>query len=150
MPKWWSSVALVAVVAVAAGSAQTNAGHVLLQKAGLSEVPASYTALAFAHPQSLPAQLGSKKSSTYLLFVIRNVSGPPHFYHWQVLLRHGEHTQDMAAGQVRLPSHGETTIGRTVTTSCVGGRIDLIVHLTAPAESINFWAACWPAKRSGS
>jgi hypothetical protein len=52
MATWWGALALVAIVVLAVGVAQTSFGRQMLRKAGLLEESASYTSLAFGSPHS--------------------------------------------------------------------------------------------------
>jgi hypothetical protein len=132
---------IVLCAALAIGLAQTSAGGYLLREAGLSARPAGFTSLAFADPQSLPARL---PSSVRTSFTVTNTSGDPHSYQWSISMDHAGHTTPLAAGQVSVPAGGSTTVTRTVTASCANGQARMTVRLAAPAESIDFWAACSP------
>ncbi len=144
MAKVWSWIALVALISLAAGAAQTSPGRSLLQKAGLASAPASYTTLSFAHPQALPARLRSVVAAIHVSFVIHNASGSsaPRVYHWAIMLSHAGASLYGAVGQTRVPSGAGTTVNTTVLAVCTGGRLRLAVRLARPAESIDFWTAC--------
>ena len=133
---------IVAAAALAVGLAQTSAGHSLLQAAGLYEEPASYTSLAFTHPQSLPTHLSPAPTRVNLSFTVSNASADPRTYHWSMVLDRTGHTDRLAAGIVRVPAGDRATVSRTVRASCAGGQARMTVELTAPAESIDFLAAC--------
>jgi hypothetical protein len=141
--RWRGVVAVVAVVAVAAGVAQTRAGHAMLRKAGLFEEPASYTSLAFQHPQALPEQLQSKRANVDVSFVIHNVGSASHDYVWSVLLVQGGHTRRVGTGGVRVPSGRGAAITRSAEISCAGERVRIVVALARPAEFIDAWTTCW-------
>lgn len=143
MARWWSVVALVAVVAASAGVAQTGFGHSLLQKAGLTAAPAPYTALAFAQPQSLPTQLPSRHTTTNVSFSIRNSSGRARSYQWSILLVRNGHGHRTAAGQAQVSPGSGTIVTEAVPISCVGGQVQVVVSLASPAESIDYRASCW-------
>jgi len=130
----------------AAGVAQTPAGHSALASAGLFSEPASYTALSFAAPQSLPEQLRSTHANIGASFVIRNSSGGSRSYQWSVTALRDGHTQRVASGTVRVRAGSAVTVPQRVATSCAGGRLHVAVNLTRPAESIGFWTACAPGK----
>ncbi|HEX9354948.1 MAG TPA: hypothetical protein VF933_14165, partial [Streptosporangiaceae bacterium] len=142
MWKGWSSIALVALVAAAAGLAQTGAGHAFLQRAGLFQPPVSYTTLAFAHPESLPIQLKSRHASLNVSFVIHNVSRSSHAYHWSILVVRAGRSHREAAGALQVPGEGRATVSRTVNRKCVGGGLRLVVRLATPPESVDFLATC--------
>jgi hypothetical protein len=150
MQKVWSSVALVGAVMVAAGLAQTRPGHAFLQRAGLFQVPSSYTELAFAHPQSLPQRLTSRQMSLNVSFVIHNVSPAQRGYRWTILLVRDGRAHPEAAGTVQIPAAGRADVTRTVTRTCVGGGVRLVVRLAVPAESIDFLATCWTNQAGAS
>jgi len=130
------------VAAAAAGLAQTPAGQTMIRKAGLDPAPAGFTALAFTSPRSLPASLRSRKPAVPVSFLIRDVSGSPRQYQWQILLVRRRRSLRMASGTVAIPAGHTATIGRTVPASCVGRQVELEVRLVAPAEAIDFRAAC--------
>jgi hypothetical protein len=150
MGKIWGWIAIVASLSIGAAVAQTGAGRALLRSAGLSSPSGSYTALSFATPQALPARLESRVVSIPVSFVIRNASGSSSVYHWVILLSHTGTSLAAAAGQVRVPHGAKTTVKTTIRTVCAGGRLQLTVHLADPAESIDFWTACWSSKGSKS
>ena len=135
-------LAVIAAAALAVGLAQTSAGHSLLQAAGLYEEPASYTSLAFTHPQSLPTHLSPAPTRVNLSFTVSNASADSRTYHWSMVLDRTGHTDRLAAGIVRVPAGDRATVSRTVRASCAGGQARMTVELTAPAESIDFLAAC--------
>jgi hypothetical protein len=141
--RWWGAIALVAVVAMAAGIGQTSAGHAILRRAGILEEPASYTSLAFLHPQSLPEQLVSKRASIEFAFVIHNAGGTPRDYRWSVLLVHGKRARPVGSGSIRVAPGRGAAITRSANVSCTRGRVRIVVSLARPAESIDAWTACW-------
>ena len=137
------AVAAGLVVAVV-GLAQTSPGHSLLREVGLYAEPATYTALAFTNPQSLPSHLSAAPAQVAVSFAVSNVSPDPHRYSWSIVLEAAGQTSRVAAGEVGVPAHGHATVTRTVTASCPGGQAVMAVRLAAPAESIDFRAACSP------
>jgi hypothetical protein len=137
------AVAAGLVVAVV-GLAQTSPGHSLLREVGLYAEPATYTALAFTNPQSLPSHLSAAPAQVAVSFAISNVSPDPHSYSWSIVLEAAGQTSRVAAGEVGVPAHGHATVTRTVTASCPAGQAVMAVRLAAPAESIDFRAACSP------
>lgn len=143
MAKGWRALALAVVLAFAVEVAQTGLGHALLQKAGLVKTP-SYTALSFAAPQRLPTQLPARNSSVSVSFVIRNATTSLHAYNWQVQLVRGKSSTPAASSRTLVPAGASTIVANTIRTSCVGGKIDFVIKLAVPEESINFWSACWP------
>jgi hypothetical protein len=145
--RWWGAVALVAVVALAAGIGQTRAGHAILRQAGLLEEPASFTSLAFSSPQSLPEQLASKRTNVSVSFVIHNTGGTPRDYRWSVLVAQGARTHHVAAGSVRVASGSEAAITRSARILCTRGQVRIVVRLARPAEFIDAWMTCWSRRR---
>ena len=137
---------LVALIALAAGLAQTSVGNTMLRKAGLVEEPASYTSLAFLHPQSLPEQLKSKRHVP-IAFVIHNAGSTPRVYEWSVLLAQGPRTHQLAAGNVRVASRHGAIVMRSLQVLCTRGRMQIVVMLTHPAQSIDAWAECLPRRK---
>jgi hypothetical protein len=137
-------VTMVAGAALAAGLAQTSAGHRLLGQAGLYEQPASYTTLAFIDPQSLPTQLSAAPTRVSVPFAVTNTSGGPRSYHWSIVLDRAGHSSRLAAGEVRVPAGDRGTVAGTVTASCATGQARMTVQIAAPAESIDLRLACSP------
>ena len=148
MRRWGGPFALIAIVVLIVGLAQTRPGYALLRDAGLYKEPTSYTELAFAAPASLPAQLTSKETRVKVAFLIHNVSGASRDYHWSIVLGHAGRSKVAAAGAVSAPAQGQATVAKTVPLACTGGRIQVAVRLADPAQSIDFWATCSPATRS--
>ena len=142
-PQWWGVAVLVAVIAAAAGLAQTRDGHEILQKAGLFAGPTSYTSLAFQQPQALPEQLQRKRVNVNVSFVIRNAGNVPRGYQWSVLLVQGGHSHLVSSGGVRVGSGRAAAITRLAEISCTRGRVRIVVNVARPAEFIDAWTACW-------
>ncbi len=148
--RWRAAVAVLALIVLAVGIAQTSAGHSLLAKAGLFAQPVSYTSLAFQQPQSLPAQLTSRRASVPVSFVIANEGHAPRTYRWTLSLGQGTLTRRMATGSIRLASGQRSALTRVAQVACTGQQVSLVVSLAYPAESIHAWATCPPATRSSS
>jgi hypothetical protein len=143
MIRWRGTAAFVTVVMLIVSAAQTHAGHVMLQKAGLYEEPTSYTSLAFADPQFLPTQLNKQRVNIDVSFTIGNISAASREYKWLVLLDQGGHVRRAAAGNVSVASRKRVTIIRSTEISCAPRRqVRLIVRLANPAESINASTTC--------
>ena len=143
MMRWREVAALLVIVAVAAGIAQTGFGQGLLRGAGLFKGSSNYTALAFLHPQRLPGQLKSKLAKVNISFVIRNATSIPHYYHWSIFLVGTSGSRQAGTGIVRIASGRGAAIKRSVGISCVRGRVRIVVRIARPAESIGAWMACW-------
>jgi hypothetical protein len=144
----WRAIVLVDLVVLSVGLLQTSPGHALLRDTGLFEVPTSYTELAFTTPAGLPDQLASEHASIEVSFGIHNVSASARTYRWSIALVRSDKSQVKASGVVNAPAHGHATVGRTVATVCAGGRLQVVVRLASPAESIDFWATCLGHTRS--
>ena len=141
----WNLLLLVALVVLCAGLAQTGRGHALLRDAGLYEEPSSYTELAFTTPGALASALPSSNSPIAVSFGIHNVAGPARAYHWSIVLAKAGQSHVKASGVVTVPAQGRATVARSVAMTCVGGRLQVMVRLASPAESVDFWVTC-PAR----
>ena len=144
----WILLSVAILVIAAVGLAQTRAGRGILVRAGLLDPPATYTALAFTDPQALPLQLASGRAAIDVSFVIKNVSPSGKAYQWSISVVRNQRSRDVTAGSVMAAAGGQATVTRTVTTSCVGGRVQVVIRLAAPRESIDFWSTC--VAKSGS
>ena len=140
--KWWSTLAFAALLMTGVGLAQTGAGRALLQDVGLVQAPRSYTELAFTAPGSLPDQLTSSHTDIKVSFGIRNASGSSRTYQWSIAFARSGQSTVKASGVVKTSAQGTATVVKTVKAACVGGRLQVVVHLASPAESIAFWTAC--------
>lgn len=139
----WQLFLLVAVILTCVGLAQTQQGHVLLEDAGLYKT-ATYTELAFSQPGALPSALEKPSGNVKVSFGIHNVSDSSRSYRWSIAFVHAGKSQVKASGAVLTPAQGQTTVTRSVAAACVGGRLQVIVRLAAPPESISFWMTCPP------
>jgi hypothetical protein len=140
---WPATIALVAIAAAVAGACQTSDGHVVLRKLGLLEGTTSYTSLAFLRPQSLPEQLQSKRADVPVSFTIHNSGNTTRDYQWSMLLVHGAHTRRVAAGGLRIAAGHDARITRSAAISCIRGRVQIVIRLMRPTESIAAWTVCW-------
>jgi hypothetical protein len=144
-----SLVLVVALVLLCIGLAQTSQGHVLLSDVGLYEQPASYTELTFTNPGDLPSTLPSPNSPIDVSFGIHNASGATRSYQWSVVLTTAGQSHVKASGAITAPAQGRVTVTKSVAMACVGGRLQVLVRLASPAESVDFWVTCPAiAKRS--
>jgi hypothetical protein len=137
----WSAAALVALVVLSAGLAQTSPGHDLLHDLGFYQTP-GYTELAFTTPYGLPTQLQSTHSPIQVSFGIHNVSGSPKNYRWSITLVQSGHSHVSASGVAATQAQGRATVAKTVAATCGSGRLQVVIRLSEPAESIDFWATC--------
>jgi hypothetical protein len=143
-------VILMALVILCAGFAQTGPGHSVLSGMGLYQPPVSYTELTFAAPGDLPSALPSPGAPVNVSFNIHNVSGAARVYQWSVVLANNGHNGSQeASGTVTAPAQGRVTVTRSVATTCTAGRLQVLVRLASPAESVEFWVTC-PALVQGS
>jgi hypothetical protein len=141
-------VALLALVVLCVGLAQTGPGHSVLSGMGLYQPPASYTELTLAAPDNLPSALPSVGSPVNVAFDIHNVSGAARVYQWSIALaKNGHNASQKASGTVTAPAQGRIAVRRSVAASCTGGRLQVQVRLARPAESVEFWVTCAAASR---
>jgi hypothetical protein len=135
---------LVAVVLICVSLAQTQQGHVVLGDVGLYKT-VSYTELAFSDPGTLPGTLEKPHEDLDVSFGIHNVSTDARSYHWSIVLVHGTYGQVKASGNVLTAAQGRATVSKSVAASCTGGRLQVVVRLASPSESISFRMTCPPA-----
>jgi hypothetical protein len=138
----WQLLSLAAVALVCVGLAQTQPGHAVLVDAGLYETPATYTELAFSDPGALPNALKKPSESLIVSFRIHNVSTDERSYQWSIALVHGTDSQVKASGDAPTAAQRGTTVTRSVAASCASGRLEVVVRLASPVESISFWLTC--------
>ena len=139
-------LAVFAVVAlVCVGMAQTGSGHAVLRTVGLYEEPASYTELAFSTPGALPSTLPKSGASVTVSFGIHNVSDTPRSYAWSIALVRSGKSQVKASGAAPTSAQGRTAVTRSVAVACPAGRVQVVVRLASPAQSVSFWLTCPPA-----
>ena len=136
------SPAVAIVLVLAAGLAQTGAGHTLIRLAGLSGAPAAYTALSFTSPQSLPASVRSGPFALTVPFMVRNVSAAARTYRWSVSAMQGTRTRAEVQGSLTIAADQAENLNQPVSGSCRAGPLQVVIRLAAPAESIDFWATC--------
>lgn len=138
----WSLLALVALIVICAGLAQTGQGHALLSDVGLYEQPAAYTELAFTDPGLLPNTQIQAKEPVPVSFSVHNVGASSQTYQWSITVTHDGKTQEKAKGTVGVPSQGKVTVAKSVAACGTGSTAQVVVHLASPAESISFWVLC--------
>jgi hypothetical protein len=147
--RWY--LLLFAVFALACASlAQTPQGHRLLGAAGIYEEPATYTELAFSRPGALPNTLPTSTASVKVSFGIHNVSSDPRSYNWSIVLVHSGVAKVKASGAVLTAAQGRASVTRSVVPACTGGRVQVVVRLASPAQSISFWMTCPSASAKAS
>lgn len=139
----WQLLLLVAFVLICASLAQTEQGHVVLGDVGVDKT-VSYTELAFSDPMTLPGTLEKPHEDLKVSFGIHDVSTDTRSYKWSIVLVHGTDSQVKATGNVLTPAQSRVTVTKSVAASCTGGRLQLVVRLASPSESISFWMTCPP------
>jgi hypothetical protein len=138
----WSLLALVALVVICAGAAQTSQGHALLRDAGLYKVPATYTELAFTNSDGLP-DAPTAKGQVPVSFSVHNVSGSSSAYQWSIAVTREGKSQVKATGTLGVPAQSTATVTKTVTAACgTAPNLQVVIRLASPAESIDFWVTC--------
>lgn len=142
MKSRWQLLFLVAAVLVCVGLAQTQPGHALLRDTGLYETPAIYTELTFSAPGDLPSAVAKPNASIPVAFGIHNVSADSSDYHWSIVLVRSGKSQVEASGNAQTPAQGRSEIAKSVPSGCTGDRVQVVVQLASPAESISFWVTC--------
>ena len=140
---WRAALTVLVLIATAVGLAQTGAGLTLLRHAGLFEQPVSYTALAFQHPQSLPA-LTSRRAAVPVSFVISNAGDTARTYQWTLSVVQGTLTRRAAAGSIQLAAGRRAALTQVAHVVCTQKQeqVRLVVSVTRPSPSMP-----WPRAR---
>lgn len=143
----WYLLMLAGFAVVCAGLAQTQPGHAALAAAGLYEKPAAYTELAFSAPGALPGTLAKSGTPVNVSFGIHNVSDSARSYNWSIALVRSGASRVAASGVAATPAQGRTAVSKPVAVTCASAseRIQVVVRLASPADSISFWLTCPPA-----
>jgi hypothetical protein len=141
----WPLMLLAVIALVCVSLAQTPQGHTALAAAGIYEEPATYTELAFTTPGAMPDALPLATASVKVSFGIHNVSGAPRSYDWSIVAVDSGVSKVKASGTVLTAAQGRASVTRSVVPGCTGGRVQVVVRLASPAQSINFWMTCPPA-----
>jgi hypothetical protein len=139
----WQLLLPTAFVLVGATLAQTQQGHMVLGAVGVYKT-VSYTELAFSDPMTLPRTLEKPHEDLNVSFGIHDVSADASSYAWSVVLIHGTESQVKASGNVLTAAQSRVTVTKSVAVSCTGGRLQVVVRLASPNESISFWVTCPP------
>ncbi len=135
------SAAAAVVIAVVA-LFQAPPGRWLLRVTGIAAAPAPYAALYFAHPAALPRVLPSGHAGVDFAFTVRNASRASGDYRWTIQAVHGTRAKAVGHGTMVIAAGGTRTEHAAFSVLCQGGTLDVVVGLAAPAESIDFRAAC--------
>ena len=136
---------LFGVLALLVGLAQTPPGYSLLRDTGLVGSPPSYTSLYFSDPGGLPSTVPSGHVALMVSFSVHNASSSSGNYHWTIQtiqLVHGNQQTQAASGTLTVPPGGTTRENSQVAAFCPNGELQVVVRLAAPAQSIDFRAAC--------
>jgi hypothetical protein len=140
-------IALVAVLLLAAGLAQTGLGHAALSWAGLSRSSGNFTSLAFQNAQPVPAALKGSSPVPVTFVIQNNDGGASSTYQWSVSVVSAGQARKVAAGAVTVAGGHAIELTQQARVSCTAaGPVRLVVSLVQPAESIDAWTAC-PAPR---
>jgi hypothetical protein len=134
--------AVVAVVVLAIGVAQTAAGKSVLSQAGLTGGEDRYTELAFARPTAVPDYVSDKPADLELPFAIRNAEGERRDYRWSLVVVSRRGTKTLDRGRLTLAAGASGTVGQRVKLRCAGDRVRVEVRLERPRQSIGAWIRC--------
>jgi hypothetical protein len=143
------TVAVIVLVLVAVGLAQTQAGLSAAESLGIAAPAERFTELYFAHPEALRPKhhSGGRSSRTQTVsFAVRNEEGVTRRYLW--IVRVGGVRVD--SGSTRLRAGETATISRKVTSPCrrrgrlqrPGDRFQIGVALATPPQSISYSTSC--------
>lgn len=127
---------LIAGLVVLAGLAQTPPGHSLMRLTGLTKAPVAYAALYFTDPGGLPSSVPSGHVQLGVSFAVHNAAQTAGSYKWTIQLVHGSRTAAATSGTTNVAGGGTKAESRTMTTLCQSGTLEVIVRLTAPAQSV--------------
>lgn len=142
LSRWRSHLAVMAVVLITVGVAQTGLGRKALAESGLFQTPVGLTSLSFLRPTALPLAMSSGHSHLEISFAVTNTAAVARSYEWTVVLVKGNRILPVARGNARVQSRGSVDIARTARITCRHGRIEIRVALQNPAESIDAWVTC--------
>jgi hypothetical protein len=133
---------LVILVLLCAGVAQTSPGHSVLTGLGLTATPPGYTELSFTNAGSLQESVASLQAPVTVSFGIHNVSGSQKDYQWSIVALHGRTNEGSLSGGVTVAAQGRAALIENVQVTCPSGRLEMVLRLASPAESLNFWVTC--------
>jgi hypothetical protein len=150
MPKRASAVlgpvAILFLVFVGLGVAQTSPGGRLLHALGISSPSEPYTELAFVNPASpgTPAP----DATVRLAFGVHNVEGSAHMSTWTATTQAPSRAPIIAAsGRLTLANGASDTVDLRIPTGCAGAQSRINVSLGGAHQTIGFWLSC-PAHRA--
>jgi hypothetical protein len=133
---------LLGVLALLVGVAQTPPGHSVLRDTGLVGSPPVYTSLYFTDPGGLPSTVPSGHVALTVSFSVHNASSSPNSYQWTIQVVRGNQQTPAASGTLTVPPGGTRPENSDLAAFCPSGDLQVVVRLAAPAESIDFRAAC--------
>jgi hypothetical protein len=140
--RWRGALGIIGIVIIAAMIGQTSIGHTMLQRVGLSAESTGYTSLSFLRPLSLPQSLTARQQEINVSFVINNHANTRQDYQWSLRLLQQGSSRKIDDGQIKLAPERLGIINRSIPISCAAGRVQIVVGLGRPAESIDAWATC--------
>lgn len=142
----WPWLALIAIVLVYAGGAQTGRGRDVLSRLGLSVQADRYTALSFTDPNGLGEQKGDPVTAR---FAVANHEGEDRDYQWTVSVGDGDDRRTVTEGVSAADDGATIVVDPVVPNPCPTSdgsaaptRERITVSLAAPAQSIGFWLTC--------
>jgi hypothetical protein len=144
-------IAVLVLVLVGLGVAQTSPGGRLLHALGISSPSEPYTELAFVTPASpgTPAPAATVR----VAFWVHNVEGGAHTYRWTATTQAPSRAPIVAASGGLTLADGEVdTINLRIATGCAGSRSRISVSLSSASldgvhQTIGFFLPC-PAGRA--
>jgi hypothetical protein len=145
MPKRASAafgpVAILLMVFVGLGVAQTSPGGRLLHALGISSPSEPYTELALVNPASpgTPAP----GATVSFAFWVHNVEGSAHMYTWRATTQAPRRAPIVAAsGHLTLANGASDTVALRIPTGCVGSQSRINVSLGGAHQTIGFFVRC--------
>lgn len=133
---------LLGVLALLVGLAQTPPGYAVLRDTGLAGSAPAYTPLYFTDPGGLPAAVPSGHVALTVPFSVHNASSSSSSYEWTIQVVHGNQQTQAASGTLTVPPGSTRPQSSQIEAFCPSGDLQVVVRLVAPAESIDFRAAC--------
>lgn len=139
----WPRVAgVIAAVLLLVGVCQSSPGRSALRIIGLIGNPNSFTAIAFANPQTLPVQLDSASTKLNLAFTISNDTINVARYQWSLKVAVNNNSKLVTNGNIQLAPNGAATVTRQIEITCKAGQAEVTVSLKDPDEHIDAWMTC--------
>ena len=150
LPRWASAavgpIAVLVLVLVGLGVAQTSPGGRLLHALGISSPSEPYTELALVNPASpgTPAP----RATVRVAFWVHNVEGGAHTYRWTATTQAPRRAPIVAAlGGLTLADGAADTVQIRIPTGCAGLRSRISVSLGGAHQTIGYWQTC-PSQRT--